>query len=151
AAFADIDARHGAVDVLVANAGVGALGTLEELSLDELRDAMEVNYFGVVRTTKAVLPGMRARGAGRLVAVSSVGGAFGQPFTDAYCAAKHAVEGLYESLQPVAARFGVHVSIVEPGPVATEFHRKSTRVARTSGVDGDPYAELWDRYEAVME
>jgi NAD(P)-dependent dehydrogenase (short-subunit alcohol dehydrogenase family) len=150
AAFEQVRTRHGDVEVMVANAGVGSLGTLEELTMDDVRAAMEVNYFGVVRTTKAVLPSMRARGRGRLIAVSSVGGAFGQPFTDAYSAAKHAVEGLYESLQPVVARFGVHVSIVEPGPVATEFHHKSTRVARPEGADGDPYEALWTQYETVM-
>lgn len=150
-AFNTIADRYGAIDVMIANAGVGALGTLEELTIADIRLAMEVNFYGVVRTTKAVLPQMRQRGGGRLIAVTSVGGALGQPFTDAYCAAKFAVEGLYESLHPVMARFGVRVSIVEPGPVATEFHSKSTGIGRGSlDVDGDPYAALWSRHEAVM-
>jgi NAD(P)-dependent dehydrogenase (short-subunit alcohol dehydrogenase family) len=135
----------------VANAGVGHLGTLEELSLDDLRQAMEINFYGVVRATKAVLPRMRQRGAGRLIAVSSVAGVIGQPFTEAYCAAKCALEGLYESLHPVAARFGVRVSIVEPGPVGTDFHGRSTGIGRQSlDVEGDPYGELWDRHRAFM-
>jgi NAD(P)-dependent dehydrogenase (short-subunit alcohol dehydrogenase family) len=75
----------------------------------------------------------------------------GQPFNDAYCAAKFAVEGLYESLNPVLARFGVHASIVEPGPVATEFSAKSMGSGRDGlDVEGEPYAELWQRYQAVM-
>jgi NAD(P)-dependent dehydrogenase (short-subunit alcohol dehydrogenase family) len=143
--------RHGQVDVLVCNAGVGAVRTLEELSLDDLRAAMEINFYGVVRATKAVLPAMRQRGEGRLIAVSSVGGVIGQPFTEAYCAAKHALEGLYESLHPVAARFGVRVSIVEPGPVATAFSERSDGADRANlDVEGDPYGELWARYQAFM-
>jgi len=150
-AFDDIIKRYGEVDVMVANAGVGAVRTLEELSMADLRAAMEINFYGVVRATKAVLPSMRRRSQGRLIAVSSVGGALGQPFTEAYCAAKFAVEGLYESLHPVAAQFGVKVSIVEPGPVATEFSGRSQGAGREHlDVEGDPYGELWSRYQAFM-
>jgi NAD(P)-dependent dehydrogenase (short-subunit alcohol dehydrogenase family) len=148
AAFQLVDSRHGPVDVLVANAGTGALGTLEELSIDELREAMEVNFYGVVRAVKAVLPGMRHRRSGRVIAVTSVGGAIGQPFTDAYCAAKFATEGLLESLRPVMARFDVHISIVQPGPVATEFHAKSLGIDR--GKEDGPYDELRRRHATVM-
>jgi NAD(P)-dependent dehydrogenase (short-subunit alcohol dehydrogenase family) len=136
---------------MVANAGVGAMGTLEELTMEAIRAAMEVNFYGVVRTTKAVLPRMRARGAGRVIAVTSVGGVLGQPFTDAYCAAKFAVEGLYESLHPVMAAFGVRVSIVEPGPVATEFHAKSAGLGRDNlDIEDTPYAALWERQTQFM-
>ena len=68
---------------------------------------------------------MREAGSRRLIAVSSLGGVLGQPFQDAYCASKFALEGLYESLRPLAARFGVHVSLVEPGPVDTGFRSSS--------------------------
>ena len=88
--------------------------------MEDMRKVMEVNYFGVVAMTKAAMPHLRASG-GRVVTVSSVGGAVGQPFNEAYCAAKFAVEGFLESLAPVAATVGVGVSIVEPGPVTTEF------------------------------
>jgi NAD(P)-dependent dehydrogenase (short-subunit alcohol dehydrogenase family) len=135
----------------VANAGVGAGGSAEQLSIDDFREAMEVNFYGVLRVTKAALPQMRARGSGRLIAVSSVAGAFGQPFNDAYCAAKCAVEGLYESLRPVAAQFGVHVSIVEPGPVATAFADKRLGLSPSvPPADDDPYAPMWGRYLAFM-
>ena len=81
---------------------------------------MEVNFFGVVNVTRAALPHLRAT-TGRLVTVTSVGGIVGQPFNEAYCAAKFAVEGFMESLAPVARTVGVSVSLVEPGDVATEF------------------------------
>jgi len=113
-------ADHGALDVLVNNAGRGFVGTIERVSMAEMREVMEVNFFGVVATTKAALPHLRASG-GRVITVTSVGGVVGQPFNEAYCAAKFAVEGFMESLAPVAATVGVFVAVVEPGPVATEF------------------------------
>ena len=111
---------HGALDVLVNNAGRGFVGTIEQVSMAEMRDVMEVNFFGVVATTKAAMPHLRAS-SGRVITVTSVGGVVGQPFNEAYCAAKFAVEGFMESLAPVAASVGVLVSVIEPGPVSTEF------------------------------
>ena len=112
--------RYGRLDAVVNNAGSATLGTLETLSMDDFRSAMEVNYFGMVALTRAAMPHLRASG-GRLVTISSVGGAVGQPFNEAYCAAKFAVEGFLESLQPVAKTVGVGVHIIEPGAVSSEF------------------------------
>jgi NAD(P)-dependent dehydrogenase (short-subunit alcohol dehydrogenase family) len=111
----------GGVDVLVNNAGAGFLGSLEQTSDDDLRRTMEVNFFGVWNATKAVFPHMRERGSGRIITVTSVGGLIGQPFNEAYCAAKFAVEGMMEGFAPLARRMGVQVSLVEPGPINTEF------------------------------
>jgi NAD(P)-dependent dehydrogenase (short-subunit alcohol dehydrogenase family) len=110
----------GRLDAVVNNAGSGYIGTIENAPLDDVRRVMEVNFFGVVAVTRSAMRHLRASG-GRLVTVSSVGGAVGQPFNEAYCAAKFAVEGFLESLAPVAAAVGVSVTIVEPGPVGTEF------------------------------
>jgi NAD(P)-dependent dehydrogenase (short-subunit alcohol dehydrogenase family) len=140
---------HGALDVLVNNAGAGFVAALEQTSEAELRRVMEVNFFGVWRTTQAALPAMRAAGRGRIVSVTSVGGLFGQPFNDAYCAAKFAVEGAMEALAPVAARFGVRVSLVEPGPVNTEFVASVVRNSpAASAPPTGPYGELMARYRA---
>ena len=150
-AFADVFDRFGGVELLVNCAGVGCIGALEETSLAELRRSVEVNLFGVVRTTKAVLPRMRAAGCGRLIAVSSLGGLLGQPFQDAYCASKFALEGFYESLRPLAAQFGVQVSLVEPGPVSTGFRSSSQGFDRAAdGTAIDAYAGLRARYDALM-
>ena len=119
-AFADIFDRFGGVDVLVNCAGVGCIGAVEETSLTELRHSMEVNFFGVVRTTKAVLPRMREAGRGRLIAVSSLGGLLGQPFQDAYCASKFALEGFYESLRPLAAQYDALMAAGESRAQAAE-------------------------------
>ncbi|MGX7760535.1 SDR family oxidoreductase [Streptomyces angustmyceticus] len=120
AAIDGVVADHGRLDAVINNAGAGHLGTLENESVDAVRAVMEVNFFGVLHVSKAALPHLRASG-GRLITVTSVGGVVGQPFNEAYCAAKFAVEGYMESLAPVAARLGVTVSVVEPGAVATEF------------------------------
>ncbi|GAA0348586.1 SDR family NAD(P)-dependent oxidoreductase [Streptomyces blastmyceticus] len=120
ACLAEVVAEHGRLDAVVNNAGAGHLGTVEQDDMSAVRRAMEVNYFGVVEVTRAALPHLRAT-RGRLVTVTSVGGVIGQPFNEAYCAAKFAVEGFMESLVPVAASVGVDVSVVEPGAVASEF------------------------------
>jgi NAD(P)-dependent dehydrogenase (short-subunit alcohol dehydrogenase family) len=112
---------HGRLDLLLNNAGCGFVGTLESTPHREALRVMDVNFHGVWRMTQAVLPSMRQAGAGRVLTLSSIGGVLGQPFNDAYCAAKFAVEGLMESLAPVTRRFGVHMSLIEPGAVATEF------------------------------
>ncbi|MDQ2723027.1 MAG: SDR family NAD(P)-dependent oxidoreductase [Actinomycetota bacterium] len=110
----------GHLDAVLNNAGAAHVGTIETDDLTAVRACLEVNFFGVVQLTQAVLPALRAA-RGRLVTVTSVGGVVGQPFNEAYCAAKFAVEGFMESLAPVAATTGVGVSVVEPGPVASEF------------------------------
>ncbi|MDF2992422.1 MAG: dehydrogenase with different specificity [Microbacterium sp.] len=133
-------ADAGAIDILVNNAGRGAVGTLEQLSDDDLQQQLETNYLSVARLTRLVLPGMRERGHGRIVTVTSVGGAVGQPFADAYCGAKFAVEGLMQSLAPVVAPFGIDVSIVEPAAVASSFTDSVHRA--TPG----PYAQLQQAY-----
>ncbi|ARF56044.1 SDR family NAD(P)-dependent oxidoreductase [Streptomyces gilvosporeus] len=116
----EVIAEHGRLDALINNAGAAQVGTIEQMSLDDVRTAMEVNFFGVVAATRAALPHLRAA-RGRVITVTSVGGAVGQPFNEAYCAAKFAVEGFMESLAPVAATVGVDVTVVEPGAVASEF------------------------------
>ncbi|MFD4509087.1 SDR family oxidoreductase [Streptomyces sp. NPDC058457] len=119
-AVSEVVTGYGRLDAVINNAGVGQLGTVEQIGVEAFRTALEVNFFGAVEVTKAALPQLRAVG-GRLIAVSSLGGLIGQPFNEAYCAAKFALEGFLESLAPVAASTGVRVSVVEPGPVASEF------------------------------
>ena len=103
----EVLATYGQIDILINNAGRGSVASLEQLSMDDLRAQLEVNYLGVAALTKLVLAPMRLAGSGRIVTVTSVGGVVGQPFADAYCAAKFAVEGLMQSLAPVVAQFGI--------------------------------------------
>ncbi len=117
----DVLAAYRRIDLLLNNAGAGYLGTLEMTPFDALRQTIDLNFFGVWRVTRAIFPSMRTAGSGRIITVSSVAGLIGLPFSDAYSAAKFAVEGLMESLAPVAKRLGIFVSVVEPGFVSTGF------------------------------
>ena len=138
-----IAAAHGRIGVLVNNAGRGSVATAEQLTLDDVQAQLDVNYLGPVALAQAVLPAMREAGSGRILTVTSVGGAVGQPFADAYCGAKFAVEGFMQSLAVVAERFGVWVSVIEPAAVASEF---VANVARPAA--GGPYDELLAAYVA---
>src|SRR4029453_1645304 len=114
-----------------------------------LSEGMELNFFGAARVTKAVLPAMRAAGTGRIITVTSLNGVVALPFSDAYNAAKFAVEGLMESLATVMREFGVYISVLEPGPVRTAFFANvGGHVDHIS--DDDPYAELINRFNARM-
>ncbi len=149
---ADVMRDYGSIDVLVNNAGLGFVGTLEQVSLDEIHEVMEVDFIGVARLTKLVLPGQRERRIGRILSITSVGGVVGQPFNDLYCAAKFAVEGMMEGLAPVAKTFGVHIAVIEPGAVASEFIANATPSvrARSSSTD-DPYQEAWQSYLRTVQ
>ena len=143
---AALETERGGIDVLVNNAGAGFVGSLEQTSDDDLRHVLETNFFSVATMTRLVLPGQRARLSGRIVTVTSVGGVVGQPFNDAYCAAKFAAEGLLESLAPVASTFGVHVSVVEPGRVASEFLATATASAEAMQDAGEDYTVPFASY-----
>ncbi len=111
----------GRIDVLVNNAGYGVYGAVEDVSLDDARQQFEVNLFGAAALTKAVLPGMRAQGRGRIINVTSMGGKIHSPLGAWYHASKHALEGWSDCLRVETAHFGIDVVIVEPGVIATEF------------------------------
>lgn len=145
AVFADL----GNIDLLVNNAGQGHRGMLEQLTLADLSHVMDLNFIGVARVTKAVLPSMRRAGRGRIITVTSLNGVVGMPFSDAYNASKFAVEGLMEGLATVMREFGVFVSVLEPGPVRTAFLANLGGQAGAAG-DEDPYAELINRLNARM-
>ena len=149
AGIASILADHGHIDVVVSNAGIGCDGTTEELTIADFRAVFETNTLGAVRLLHAVLPSWRQRGAGRFISVGSMAGVVGQPFHDAYCASKFAVEGMLESLHPVIAQFGISVSIVEPGPVASEFHHKL--LPPPSRVIDGAYAQSRARFRAFQD
>ncbi|XP_029440088.1 retinol dehydrogenase 8 [Rhinatrema bivittatum] len=128
--------RDSRIDVLVNNAGLGLMGPIESLSIEDMRAVFETNFFGAVRVIKAVLPDMKRRRAGHIVVISSVMGLQGVVFNDVYAASKFAIEGFCESLAVQLLRFSVFVSLVEPGPVHTEFEAKLTEEAARSDFPG---------------
>jgi NAD(P)-dependent dehydrogenase (short-subunit alcohol dehydrogenase family) len=145
AVVAVVVADHGALDALINNAGAGRLGTIERMTVEAVRDTMEVNFFGVVALTRAAMPHLRAS-SGRVLTISSVGGIVGQPFNEAYCAAKFAVEGFLEALQPVAATVGVGVAVIEPAAVGSEFVANVGVDRDALLADADVYAPALNSY-----
>jgi len=121
----EVIARFGRIDVLVNNAGVGAVGAGEESSIDQIKLVFDVNVFGLIRMTSAVLPHMRAQGSGRVVNVSSVLGLIPAPFMAVYAATKHAVEGYSESVDHELREHGVRMLLVEPAYTSTAFEASS--------------------------
>jgi NAD(P)-dependent dehydrogenase (short-subunit alcohol dehydrogenase family) len=113
--------RFGRIDVLVNNAGVGANGAAEEFSVARTQDVFDINVYGIMRMTKAVLPHMRAQRRGRVINVSSLSGFVPSPFMAIYTSTKHAVEGYSGSLDHEVREHGVRILLVEPGPVNTPF------------------------------
>ena len=121
--------RANRIDVLVNNAGFLISGSVEETSLTEATALFDTNVLGILRTTKAVLPHMRAQGSGRIVNVSSVLGFLPAPYAGLYAASKHAVEGLSESLDHEVRQFGIRVVLVEPGFTKTNLDTNSQQAA----------------------
>lgn len=116
-----IQLGHGGIDVLVNNAGFGLYGSMEETTLEDARYQFEVNLFGMARLTQLTLPAMRKKGGGTIINISSIGGKIYTPLGSWYHATKHAVEGWSDCLRIELAPFGIHVVIIEPGTIATEW------------------------------
>ncbi|UCZ69513.1 SDR family oxidoreductase [Bacillus pumilus] len=120
----DIDRAYqevGAVDILVNNAGFGAFDLVEDASIEEMVSMFEVNVFGLIACTKKVIPEMKQRGHGHIINIASQAGKIATPKSAIYSASKHAVLGFSNSLRMELADFGIHVTTVNPGPIATDF------------------------------
>ena len=127
----------GPVQLLVNNAGYSFVGALEETSIGEARQQFETNFFGVLRVTNAILPGMRQQGEGRIVNISSVVGFLPAPYWGIYAASKHAVEGYTETLDHEVRRFGVRALLVEPAYTRTRLNGNT----KTPKINLEAYAE----------
>ncbi|WP_353663090.1 SDR family oxidoreductase [Hydrogenimonas sp. SS33] len=134
-AVADI----GRVDVLVNNAGYGLVGAVEHLDDDEMKAQFEINLFGLLRVTRAVIPSMRERGGGVIVNISSFLGKIGLPLLTLYNASKYAVEGVTDSLRYELAPFHIRVHSILPGFFDTEFARSNLVCNRTTFDESSPY------------
>lgn len=144
AAAEAIEQQSGGVSVLINNAGYGLYGAVEQVPIDDVRRQFETNFFGLVRLTQLVLPGMRRAKAGRILNVSSMGGRITLPGGAFYHASKYAVEGFSDALRMEVAQFGIDVVLIEPGPVQTPWNEVALDSLRGNGSDdgaeNDPYA-----------
>ena len=141
--------KSGRVDVLVNNAGYGLYGPVEEIGLDEARYQFEVNVFGPARLTQLLLPAMRARGAGTIVNITSMGGKIYTVLGAWYHATKHALEGWSDSLRLEAEPFGIRVVVIEPGLIETGFGAAASQgILERSGTG--PYAKMAQSVAASM-
>lgn len=141
-------AEAGDVDILVNNAGFEVWGPLEEMTVEDLKDQFETNVYGPFRLITAVLPGMRTRGHGVIVNVSSVAGRVGAPLNGLYAASKFALEALTETLSLEAGHFGVRAHLIEPGFIETAFSGNRRLVGAAAGNES-PYAPLIEQWETV--
>ncbi|XP_038072755.1 retinol dehydrogenase 8-like [Patiria miniata] len=133
---------NGRIDVLINNAGYMSLDAIDQKSLEWCQGMMDTNYWGVVRTTNAVLPAMKKQMSGRIINVSSIAGVLALPFYATYSATKFAIEGYSESIAPVLRDgYNIRVSMVEPGPVKTEL---------TNMVFGTPFEEQAKDFDPIL-
>lgn len=127
AAAAQALERFGRIDVLINNAGLTQRGRIAETDIDVYRRIMDVNFFGPLMLTKAVLPSMLDRGAGQVVCVTSVAGKYGSPMRSGYNAAKHAAHGFFDSLREEVSQHGIDVTLIVPGTVRTDVSLNALR------------------------
>ena len=138
--------KGGGIDALINNAGVGYMAVVEELRVSDFRRQFETNVFGVLSVTQAVLPHMRQRRMGRILMMSSAAGLVSPPTYGAYSASKHALEGLSNALRLEMYPFGVHVILIEPGYIVTNFQQTAKELAEpyVEKANTSPYAKIYN-------
>jgi NAD(P)-dependent dehydrogenase (short-subunit alcohol dehydrogenase family) len=150
AAIAAVIEKFGKIDVLVNNSGVSARSAVEEIDETLMRGVFDVNVWGLLRVTKAVLPHMRENRGGRIIHIGSVMGRFVIPLNGGYAASKHAVEALADAMRIELSPFGVKVVIVEPGTIKSGFFESSRiKGLRITGNRESPYAAVYARFEEM--
>lgn len=146
--------ENGRIDVLVNNAGYDLFGSLEELTIDEIKGQFETNFFGVIRACRAVIPTMRKQGSGTILNISSLRGRIGLvPFLTAYHASKYAVEGFTKSLRQELAQFNIDVILIEPGAIRSNFIDNS-KSGKNYNRENSPYAgtiqKIFEGFQSIM-
>jgi NAD(P)-dependent dehydrogenase (short-subunit alcohol dehydrogenase family) len=142
---------HGHINVLVNNAGMSVAGFIEDLSVEEIRNQFETNFFGAVGMSKAVLPTMRRQRSGHIIQVSSVGGLVAYPILGAYNASKWALEAMSEALRIETYSLGIRVALVEPGSYDTNIWTRGVIVAKGGLDDNSPNKERSRRFTEFVK
>jgi NAD(P)-dependent dehydrogenase (short-subunit alcohol dehydrogenase family) len=141
----------GRLDALIHFAGMGLRGFFEDLSLEEIRKVFDVNVFGVMALTQAVLPYMREQRSGRIIVTSSAGGRMGTMSISGYASSKFAVEGFAECLSQEVRPFNIHVSLLEPGLIRTPHFTVNRNRARRAADPAGPYYQWFCRHEQIVD
>jgi NADP-dependent 3-hydroxy acid dehydrogenase YdfG len=142
--------RFGRIDVLVNNAGYAIRGAVEELDLESVKRMFDVNVNGIIRMVREVVPSMRARGAGQIVNIGSIGGKLASPANGSYTATKYAVEALSDAMRWELAPFGIKVILIEPGEIKSSFAETALRASSSVVSRQDsPYSRLYARLTEV--
>lgn len=142
-AVGEVMSREGRIDALVHCAGMSIAGAFEDTTLEEARRQLETNFFGAVRTLRAVLPVMRRQGAGKIIVIGSIGGLIGLPYIGYYSASKFALDGLVESLRMEVGPFGIEATVVHPGDFNTEI--SASQILCASATPDSAYFEACRR------
>lgn len=145
--------KWGRIDVLVNNAGYGLQGMIEEVTISQVRQQLETNFFGLFSLTQKVLPVMRSQKSGYIVNISSVAGLRGSPGFGIYNASKFAVEGFTEALAAEVKDFGIRVSVIEPGPYRTDWAGTSLQRSESMAElkPDSPYFEFNKKYKEFLD
>jgi NAD(P)-dependent dehydrogenase (short-subunit alcohol dehydrogenase family) len=143
-----IEESAGTVDVLVNNAGIAIAAVMEEITLTDLRRQFETNFFGLVRMTQRVLPGMRRKLAGRIINMSSIAGKLVSPLFGPYSSSKHAVEAVSDAMRLELYPFGIQVVLIEPGYIPTSMNRNAGELsaAYAKGAAKSPYKAVYEGF-----
>jgi NAD(P)-dependent dehydrogenase (short-subunit alcohol dehydrogenase family) len=147
-AVTEIEKAAGTVDVLVNNAGIAIAAVMEEITLADLRRQFETNYFGLVRMSQRVLPGMRRKRSGRIINMSSIAGKLVSPLFGPYSSSKHAVEAASDAMRLEVYPFGIQVVLIEPGYIPTSMNRNAGELssAYAKGAEQSPYKAVYQGF-----
>lgn len=145
-AMASIQEKTGQIDILINNAGYSVRSAMEELSIDTLQNMYQVNVFGLLRMTQAVLPLMREQGHGRIFNIGSISGRMVSMVNGGYCSSKYAVEAITEATRGEVSAYGIEVCVIEPGAMETDFFKTLARNSDATFRNTDsPYHKLYDQ------
>lgn len=147
-AVAEVERRAGSIDVLINNAGIAIGAVMEEISQADLHKQFETNFFGVVRVTQRVLPGMRRRRCGRIINLSSIAGKIASPLMGPYSSSKHALEAISDSMRLEVYPFGIHVVLIEPGFIPTSINRNAAELSSVYAANAEksPYRGVYQGF-----
>jgi NAD(P)-dependent dehydrogenase (short-subunit alcohol dehydrogenase family) len=148
AAILKIVQEQGHIDVLINNAGLGIASPIETLSIDDVQRVLDTNVIGIIRTSQAVLPRMRAQHSGTIINISSIGSESGLPYRGLYSASKAAVDRITEALRIELAPFGIQACVVQPGGVKTDINKNRIK---TSLPNDNVYKENFDTTYALID